>query len=98
MLRFLVRVALVIPVGSADAERGFAIMNNIKTSKRASLEHRELEGLMRIKINGPSIEKFDANRYAAYWVRDNHLLSDDPTRRGKKKNPSDTDEDDSILF
>ena len=40
-----------------------------KSGKKHCLEHRELEGLMRIKINGPSIEKFDANRYAAY----NHL-------------------------
>jgi len=84
-LVFIVKNSLVMPLGSADAERGFSIMNNIKSSKRASLEHKSIDGLMRIKINGPAVERFDANKYTAKWVQENHLLSDDDTKRGKPK-------------
>lgn len=59
-MTFLVKTTLALPIGSADAERGFSIMNNVKTSKRSSLDHSTLEAIMRIKINGPPLDKFDA--------------------------------------
>lgn len=89
-----------MPVWSADAERGFAIMNNVKTTKRSSLNHENLESIMRIKINGPDIEHFDAKRYAAYWVQQHGFRSDDPTNRGKQVAKDDSKKylDSSYLF
>lgn len=59
--RNMIKAILVLPVGSVDAERGFSVMNNIKTSRRQLLTNERLEDLMRIRLNGPyEIEKFGA--------------------------------------
>jgi len=89
---------LCIPVGSADAERGFAIMNNIVTSKRSSMEHDTLDAIMRIKINGPPIEKFNAMKYAKKWEQSGGVLSDDSRNFGKTKTDDKKFLDDSNLF
>lgn len=88
-LKALVQSALVMPIGSADAEKGFAIMNNIRTSKRSSLEHGVIDAIMRIKINGPSIPDFNAKKYALRWVQQGGFLSDDQRERGKQKRTTD---------
>lgn len=40
--KLLIHTILVIPVGSADAERGFSIMNHIRTKRRSSLDQKFL--------------------------------------------------------
>ena len=82
----LIRTVLVIPIGSADAERGFSIMNHIKHERRARLTSKHLEDAMRIRINTEDeIEKFPAQKYAKLWVAENHLRTDDETRIHTKK-------------
>lgn len=44
---------------SADCERGFSVMKQIKTSLRTKLSQATLEQLMYIAINGPEIAEFD---------------------------------------
>lgn len=99
-INLLIRIALVIPIGSADAERGFANMNNIKTSKRSSLEHETSEALMRIKINGPDITKFNSKKYAMEWIKQGGIRSDDPRKYGKQISDNDNKKylDNSDLF
>jgi hypothetical protein len=77
-LKNLVRVALVIPVGSAEAERAFSIMNHARTKRRSHLLPATLNSIMRIRINGvKKIDQFPAQRYANLWVKAGHLRTDD---------------------
>lgn len=70
---------LVITTGSAEAERGFSIMNHIKFDRRSKLTPRHVEDLLRIRINGPdNMDSFSAIKYAKRWVNQNHLRTDDP--------------------
>lgn len=60
-------------------------MNHIRSSRRASLEPSTIDALMRIRINGPDeMEQFKAYKYAKAWIK-NHLRTDDPQHRTKKK-------------
>lgn len=81
LTRKLVHTVLVIPVGSAEAERGFSIMNHIRgDGRRSRLSPKHLEDIVRIRTNGPDrIEEFPAVKYAKIWIEKNHMLSDDPT-------------------
>lgn len=73
---------LVIPIGSADAERGFSTMKHIKSSRRRRLTNHHLKDIMRIRINtADEIEKFPATKYAQYWVRENHFRTNDPRKK-----------------
>lgn len=59
-LAALARIMLVLVPSSAEVERGFSVMNLIKTTNRARLCLVNLDILMRIAINGPaSIEEFE---------------------------------------
>lgn len=81
----LIQSILVIPIGSAEAERGFSIFNHIKTSRRSTMLGRHVEDVMRVRINtADDLEKFAASRYAAKFVKDHHLRTDDPRHRKKK--------------
>lgn len=77
----LIYMIMVIPVGSAEAERGFSIMNHIRgDGRRSRLTSKHLEDIVRIRTNGPDkIEEFSAVKYAKIWTNQNHMLSDDPT-------------------
>lgn len=82
--RMLINTILVLPIGSADAERGFSVMNTIKTSRRTKLTSNHLNDIMRIRINGPDdINMFPAVRYAKAWVNEGKYRTDDP-RKVKK--------------
>lgn len=75
----LIRYVLVLPIGSADAERGFSIMNHIKYNRRSRLSPQHLEDSLRIRINTEDdLEKFPAKKYALQWLKENHLRTDDP--------------------
>lgn len=85
----LIQTTLVLPIGSADAERGFSIMNNIKDGRRNRLNPKTLEELMRIRINTEDdLSIFPAKRYAKQWVKENHLRSDDNRFIHKKNQKS----------
>ena len=97
-LKKLVEISLSLPAGSAEAERGFSIMNHVKYDRRSRLTPKHLEDLMRIRINGPPLSDFDAPRYALEWLKE-HKHTDDPTGTRKKDESMDTDRQaKSILF
>lgn len=82
--RQLINTILVLPIGSADAERGFSIMNHIKTSRRTRLTSSHLNDIMRIRINGiDEVNKWPAARHARQWVKAGKYRTDD-TRKIKK--------------
>jgi len=58
-MRQLAHLALIIPVATADCERGFSTQNRVKTDDRSSLSQQKLNDLMRISMHGPDLELFD---------------------------------------
>ena len=82
----LIRIVLVLPANSADAERSFSIMNHIKYDRRARLKSENLDHLLRIRINGPKeLDRFASAKYARAWVNAGHLRTDDPSQIRKRK-------------
>ena len=63
----LVHILLVLPVSSAVCERGFSSQKRIKSDARASLHTDTVEDLIRISVEGPSLEDFDARESVANW-------------------------------
>ena len=55
----LAEVALVIPVSSVAAERGFSLQNNIKTAMRSRLSEAKTQRLMTIASAAISLDAFD---------------------------------------
>lgn len=86
-IKRLVQTILVLPISSAEAERGFSTLNYIRNDRRKCLSGGHLEDIMRIKLNGPEdLNKFGASKYAAQWIREGHLRTDDPQgQKGSKK-------------
>ncbi|KAL1261177.1 hypothetical protein QQF64_034240 [Cirrhinus molitorella] len=55
----LAEVALVIPVSSVAAERGFSMQNNIKTVARSRLSEAKTQNLMTIASASVTLDSFD---------------------------------------
>lgn len=92
----LIRTILVLPIGSAEAERGFSVLNHIKNKRRSKLTPAHMQDIMRIRLNGASeLERFPAARYALSFIKENHIRTDDP-RWTQKKKTSSLEVDDSI--
>lgn len=90
----LIRNILVLPIASAEAERGFSIFNHAKTSRRSQLSRGHIEDILRIRINAPDdIEKFAAYKYAKKFIDENHFRTDDPRNQRKKPAASLLEED-----
>ncbi|MCP4485841.1 MAG: hAT transposon family protein [Gammaproteobacteria bacterium] len=78
-IRSIIIIALSLPVGSAEAERGFSILKHTRYDRRNRLTPKHLEDVLRIRINGPTLDNFDAARYALQWLQE-HMASDDPAQ------------------
>ena len=81
-IKKLIRRVLAVPIGSADVERAFSILSHIRDQRRSKLIPYHLEGLMRIRLNGPKPELFAPLKYAKTWTG---ILTDDPVNQKKKK-------------
>ena len=60
---------LVIPVHSADCERGFSAMGRIKTRLQTRLCNHSLNSLMFISIEGANLLDFDFGKVLQTWAR-----------------------------
>ena len=58
---------VVLPVSSAICERGFSCLKRIKTDWRSSLTTEQLDQLMLISVEGPSLEDYVAERALNRW-------------------------------
>lgn len=66
-LATLARIALTIPVCTADVERGFSCQNLIKVRTRSCLLPSSLHRLMCIKLCGPPMKEFDFHHAFTVW-------------------------------
>lgn len=91
----LIQTILVLPIGSAEAERGFSTLNHIKNKRRSKLTAAHMQDIMRIRLNGTNkLEEFPASKYAKFFIDENHIRTDDP--RWQTKSVSTLEEDDAI--
>ena len=58
---------LVIPISSAQCERGFSAQRRIKSDVRSSLHVSTTEDLIRINMEGPELEVFDPTPAVVKW-------------------------------
>ncbi|KAG1666499.1 hypothetical protein GQR58_018861 [Nymphon striatum] len=59
---------LIAPVSTVECERGLSKQNLIKTCLRNSMSVSALDDLMRISIDGPSLENFDFKAAFKVWA------------------------------
>lgn len=82
----LISAVQIIPVTSADAERGFSTMNVIDSSLRNRLGIRRLSNLMFMSLVGPSLEDFNALPYVKQWLASGHRGAfDNQSRKCEKE-------------
>ena len=96
----LIQQILVLPIGSADIERGFSVLKHIKYDRRSSLGLPALNALLRVRLNGPEIEKFNALTMAKLWKRTGHILTDSKEQIIPRKRMTDKEKqmEESITF
>ncbi|XP_074632698.1 zinc finger protein 862-like [Acropora palmata] len=63
----LAQIATLIPVSTADSERGFSYQNRTKVKSRARLSGKTVNQLLRININGVDYKHFDFNKALTRW-------------------------------
>ena len=68
----LVELLFCLPISNAKVERFFSFMNRVKTDIRSSLGEKRINSLLRIAIDGPSIEEFDAKKAIDKWSLGTH--------------------------
>lgn len=83
-IKKLVQTVLAIPISSAEAERGFSVLNYLRNDRRKTLSGAHLDDILNIKLNGPSdLNKFVATKYARAWLNAGKMRTDDPSGRRK---------------
>ena len=58
---------MCMPISTAEAGRGFSLMQRIKNYFRSSLSSNTLAALMRIKLNGPVVADFNPEHAINMW-------------------------------
>jgi len=92
VLSSLLQCISIIPISSAECERGFSCMNINNTAVRSCLKVETLCSLIFIKVNGPSPNNFNPDSYVIEWIKSGHHASSDaPTgKKSKKKTTADS--------
>lgn len=80
----------VIPISTAECERGFSCMNNVLTSSRNMLNVTNLSQLMFISIVGPDLCNFDPIPYTKLWLASGRHSAYD-TKSMKRRTNADGD-------
>jgi len=84
-LKHLIAVLKVLPISSADCERGFSQMNLYHTSGRNRLAVSSVNDMLMIGINGPPLTAWNAEKYVVSWLKmGRHGALDKPTGLAKK--------------
>ena len=99
-LKLLIKKVLIVPMGSADAERAFSYLNLIKTKVTNSLGDDSLDARLRIQLNGRDYWRFTPRKYSREYSK-NHILCDSKFRSPNKapvieKNPEIKDDEEEI--
>nr|XP_047132587.1 E3 SUMO-protein ligase KIAA1586-like [Hydra vulgaris] len=74
-----------VAVGSAEAERGFSLMNIIITDIRARLTVQTVSNLMTLNLVGRPLENWNAVPYVKTWLRNHNSVDDIRVKKSKPK-------------
>ena len=96
-IKKLITIVLILPVGTADVERSFSVLNHFNSTRRSRLTPKHVQDITRIRVNGPPIYEFDPTKYALHWINTGHLRTDDHIA-SKDKNKNEKDIKRSGLF
>ncbi|KAK7168667.1 hypothetical protein R3I93_004855 [Phoxinus phoxinus] len=92
----LVDVLLSIPASTADCERGFNLMKQVKSDWRSGLRSDTLSDLLTVQLSSPDIEDFDPDSAIQLWhqasVRERRP---DFMERGAKKRKTQLEDDET---
>ncbi|XP_037700315.1 E3 SUMO-protein ligase KIAA1586 homolog [Choloepus didactylus] len=80
------KIVSTIAINSAEAERGFNLMNIICTRVRNSLTIDHISDLMTINLLGKELVDWDATPFVKSWSNCNHRLATDTRVRQKSTN------------
>ena len=69
IMSVLAKICRVVPVHTADVERTFSQMKLIKTRIRNRMQEKTLDSLLRIAIEGPTIEQFPVQEVVTVWAQ-----------------------------
>ena len=58
-IMMLILIMLTISPTTAECERGFSSVNNIKTTARTSMKQEALSSLVRIQVDGPDLKEYN---------------------------------------
>ncbi len=87
----LLNVLNLIPISSAECERGFSQMNLVCTKMRNRLLVVNVASLLFIKLNGPTLERFNPLSYVQKWLADKHQSADSNRNTNHPANDHDDD-------
>ena len=91
-----IQIVLSIPTGSADAERAFSHMNQIKTKSRNSMSIHLMNSLLRVKLNSvKKLEDFEATKLAKTWVLRGYARADTPFSKKRPREDNDMEDMDT---
>jgi len=68
-LLHLIKIALVMPVTSAEAERVFSAMKRIKSARRGRMTQRMLNNLLTLSLHGKDPELFNFPKAVMLWYK-----------------------------
>ena len=68
-LQRLIKSSIIIPLGSADAERSFSALNIIKSKHKNRMKLEQINSDMVININGPKMSWFVPKNYLDAYTR-----------------------------
>ena len=64
----LIDLVLTIPASTAECERGFSVMGQIKSDWRSSLSPETVDDLMKVLMQSPNIDSFDPSEAIQLWL------------------------------
>jgi len=68
----LLNLLHVLPISSAECERGFSQMNLYHTKGRNRLLVSSMNDMLMVGINGPLLETWNAAKYVVSWLKAGH--------------------------
>jgi len=68
----LLNLLHVLPISSAECERGFSQMNLYHTKGRNRLLVSSVNNMLMVGINGPPLETWNAAKYVVSWLKAGH--------------------------
>ena len=86
MVLLIAELIFSIPISNAKVERLFSLMKRVKTDSRASLGENTLTNLVRIDMEGPTLEEYDPAAAMQLWAS-GRSRRPQQTKRKKYKKP-----------